>query len=505
MPERLSMSTQTDNAEAARAGEVLFVDLDGSLIATDLLWEQLFSLLKRRPWLALLVPFWALRGRAALKGRVAQEEGVRPEALPYNAELLEVIRDRRARGEPAVLATASPRAWAEPIAEHLGCFDAVLATEPSRNLKSARKLEAIRDWCRQRGLARFDYVGDAGADLAIWREAAAAYIVAPAPALARRVRALGPGRAVHQVGRSRRPLRSAFRAVRPHQWAKNALIFVPLVTGQALGSAPPLLAASAAFAAFSLCASAIYLVNDLFDLESDRAHPEKRRRPFASGELPLSWGPPMVAGLLVAAFGAAAALLPATFLVVLASYLTLTTLYSLAIKSRLMVDVLALAGLYSLRIFAGGVAAGIAISGWLIGFSTFFFLSLAFAKRYIELDRAIEAGRLEKLEGRGYWPSDIGMIETLGATSGYLSVLVLALYIQDEHVQRLYRNSPMLWLIALALIYWISRVWFLAKRRQLPGDPVVFALQDWRSLVVGVLVAAVLAAAALLPPLHIGP
>ena len=296
------MSTLTDKAEASRAGEVLFVDLDGGLIATDLLWEQLSSLLKRRPWLAPLVPFWALRGRAALEGRVAREEGVRPGALPYNAELL--------RGDPRPAGPRPAGGAGHRLAGGLGRADRRAPRLLRRGAgdravpgpRGARKLEAIRDWCRRRGLARFDYAGDAGADPAIWREAAAAYVVAPAPALARRVRALGPGRAVHPVGPPRRPLRSAVRAVRPHQWAKNALIFVPLVTGQALGSAP-LLAASAAFAAFSLCASAIYLVNDLLDLESDRAHPEKRRRPFASGELPLSWGPPMVAGLLVAAFG----------------------------------------------------------------------------------------------------------------------------------------------------------------------------------------------------------
>ncbi|MGE3819425.1 MAG: UbiA family prenyltransferase [Isosphaeraceae bacterium] len=497
----MSQRTESKPPDAKPIAGLVFVDLDGSLIATDLLFELLFSLLRRSPWCLALVPFWLLRGRAGLKAEVARRVMPEPEELPYNKALLELLGRRRAEGARLILATASPRPWAEAVAGHLGLFEAVLATEPGRNLKGPGKLSAIRAYCQAIGEDRFDYVGDAEADLPIWREAETAYVVGGGDGhgLTRRVKALGSSPTVHPVGPTARVARSALRALRPHQWAKNALIFVPLLTSQHLADPLALVSATAAFVAFSLCASAIYVVNDLVDLASDRAHPEKRGRPFASGALPLASGPPMALGLLLGSFGLAAATLPAEFLVVLAGYLLLTTLYSLVIKSRLMVDVLALALLYSVRIFAGGIATAIPISEWLIGFSTFFFLSLAFVKRYTELHRAIESGKLEKLRGRGYRPSDIGLVETLGATSGYLAVLVLALYIQSEAVRPLYRSPNWLWGICLVLVYWISRVWFLAKRGELPGDPVSFALRDRHSLASGAIVALCLAAGAWLP------
>jgi 4-hydroxybenzoate polyprenyltransferase len=488
--------TVPGSSEAESLLTPLFVDLDGSLISTDLLWESLFALLKRRPAAIVLVPFWALRGKTVLKDRISRAICLAPESMPYDQAVIGLIRERQRAGSPVVLATASPEAWARPIAEHLGGFDGVLATSPVLNLKGIRKLEAITRLCGERGWPRFDYVGDTHADMAIWKTSSTAYVVGAGSRLARRVGGLEPAVSVRNLGAPGRPLRAAFKALRPHQWAKNVLIFVPLITGHKIFEAAELIAASLAFVAFSLCASAIYLVNDLADLADDREHTEKRRRPFASGRLPLSWGPPMIAALLLTSFAIAGLALPLPFLAVLSLYLGLTTLYSLVIKSRLMVDVLTLASLYSLRIFAGGVATKIVISEWLIGFSMFFFLSLAFAKRYIELDRAIQAGKTEKIKGRGYRPGDLSLVESFGATTGYLSALVLALYIRSDEVRHLYRRPEWLWLIVLTIVYWISRIWFLAKRRELPGDPVVFALKDRHSLVIGVVSLTVLAIAA---------
>lgn len=483
--------------------EILFVDLDGSLVATDLLWEHLFAMLKEKPWLVVLLPIWLLKGKSGLKAEVARRIEAKPELLPYNPALLELLHSRKESGTRLVLATASPRPWAEAVARHLGLFDAVLATEPGRNLKGEGKLAAIREYCRDHGVDRFGYVGDSDADLPIWKASASALIVRPSGSLSRRLGALGSSVTVEAVGKPRKPVRSALRALRPHQWAKNGLVFVPLITGQRFGDPDSVLAATIAAIAFSLCASAIYLINDLVDLEADRAHPEKRRRPFASGDLPLSWGPPMAVACLAVAFGLSIATLPAAFVATLALYLALTTAYSFVIKSRLMVDVLLLAGLYSIRIFAGGTATGIPISEWLIGFSMFLFLSLAFVKRYVELDRALsspETRATVNLKGRGYRPSDISMIESVGPTSGYLAILVLALYIQSAEVQQLYKNPNWLWPICLVLVYWISRIWFLAKRGELPGDPVVFALKDRHSLILGVVVVCCLAAGILIAP-----
>jgi 4-hydroxybenzoate polyprenyltransferase/phosphoserine phosphatase len=497
------MSNGTDLAQVATAVHnsmpPLFVDLDGSLIATDLLWESLFSLLKRRPGLIFVIPFWALRGKSALKDRISREINLPSESLPYEPAVMELICKRREAAGAVFLATASPESWSRPIADYLGVFDGVLATQPDLNLKGPRKLEAIARLCGERGWPHFDYVGDAHADIPIWRASTTAYVVGADGLLARRIQELSPSVTVHNLGKPRRPVRSAFKALRPHQWAKNALIFVPVITGQKIFEASAILSALLAFVAFSLCASAIYLVNDLTDLTADREHAEKRRRPFASGQLPLAWGPPMVAVLLTVSFAIAAMALPLGFLAVLSLYLILTTLYSLVFKSRLMVDVLVLALLYSLRIFAGGVATEIVISEWLIGFSMFFFLSLAFVKRFIELDRTIQAGKTQRLKGRGYLPGDIGLIESFGTISGYLSSLVLALYVHSNEVRRLYSRPELLWLLVLGLIYWISRVWFLAKRRELPGDPVLFAVRDRQSLALGILSAAALAAAAFWP------
>lgn len=477
----------------------LFVDLDGSLTSTDLLWESLFALLKRHPGLIFLIPLWAFRGKSALKDRVSREINLPSESLPYEPAVLELIHERREAGGAVFLATASPETWSRPIAEYLGVFEGVLATRPDLNLKGLRKLEAISQLCAQRGWPSFDYVGDTHADIPIWRAATAAYVVGADGLLARRIRGLGPAVAIHNLGKPRRSLQAAFKAMRPHQWAKNALIFVPVITGQKILDARAVTAALLAFVAFSFCALAIYLVNDLTDLAADREHAEKRRRPFASGRLPLAWGPPMVAVLLTVSFAIAGMALPLGFLAVMSLYLALTTLYTFVIKSHLMVDVLALAILYSLRILAGGAATDIVISEWLIVFSMFFFLSLAFAKRFIESDRTIQAGKTERLKGRGYLPGDIDLIQSFGTISGYLSALTLALYVRSNEVRLLYSRPELLWVIVLGLIYWISRIWFLAKRRELPGDPVVFALRDRHSLALGIMSATALAAAALWP------
>ncbi len=501
-------ATQPPQASAATSA-VLVVDLDNSLITTDLLYEGLFRLIKAKPWFLLIVPFWLLGGKAGLKSKLADAVSIQPDELPYNEALLEVIRAERAQGVPIVLATASHQDWAQSIADHLGLFDAVLGSTPERNLKGRAKLEAIQAYCRDRGLDSFAYVGDCDADLPIWEAAHEAYVVAPSRALLRRLEAVHDR--VRPVGQSSDRLRAAIRALRPHQWAKNVLIFIPLILSQQFLIAAKLVPALLAFASFSLAASAIYLVNDLLDLGSDRKHEVKRKRPFASGALPLAWGPPMTLALLTASLILALFGLPTTFSVILVIYLFLTTAYSFYLKSRLMADVLLLASLYTIRIFAGGAAIGTGVTEWLTAFSMFFFLSLAFVKRYVELDRSIvkaesdEAeGRPAKISGRGYYPGDISLIESIGPTCGYLSVLIMALYVQSPQVQPYYNNVMLLYLLCPILLYWLSRIWFLAKRRQMPGDPVVFAIKDRSSQLIGVLAASILIAGAKLPPFDIG-
>jgi 4-hydroxybenzoate polyprenyltransferase len=484
------------NADEARpqAGTVgaaacpLCVDLDGTLVRTDTLHEAYLRLVRRRPADAARAPLWLLRGRSHLKRQVATRAGLDAATLPYNRELVEFLREQKAAGRSLVLVTGADAAVALAVAEHLGLFDAVLAGDGVRPMTGRGKARVLLERFGERG---FDYIGDAGVDLHVWRHARRAVVVG-GPGLARRVEAIGAlERTFPRPAPSPRTLVKAFRV---HQWSKNALILLPLILAHRLGDLPKLLAASVAFLCFCGCASSAYILNDLLDLEGDRAHRTKQRRPFASGALPLAWGPPLVVGLLAASLAAALAWLPPAFSALLAFYYALTCLYSFVIKRRLLVDVMTLAGLYTLRILAGGAAASVEVSDWCLAFSMFLFVSLAFAKRYVELRAAAQGQQLE-LKGRGYRVGDLPLLEAVGPASGYMAVLVLALYIQGEQVQTLYRHPRVLWLVCPLLLYWITRVWFFARRDALPDDPIVFALKDGVSLAAGVVAAAILAAA----------
>jgi 4-hydroxybenzoate polyprenyltransferase len=285
-------------------------------------------------------------------------------------------------------------------------------------------------------------------------------------------------------------------ALRVHQWAKNALLGVPLLTAHLVFSLQAWGSIAIAFLGFSLIASATYVVNDLVDLNSDRLHADKRFRPLASGRLSIPAGLTAGALLGVAGFMLSLTFLPAEFIAYLVAYVVLTLAYSFDLKRRLFIDALTLASLYTLRILAGGVAIGVVVSEWLLMFSLFMFLSLAFMKRLIELQGRDGSA---KLSGRGYSPVDLETIRVIGVSSGLMSVLVLSLYINSPAVTQLYRSPQLLWLICPLLIYWIARIWFLAARGQVHHDPVVFALLDWRSYVVGALAMVFVALAALGP------
>lgn len=461
----------------------VYVDLDGSLVATDCLVESLVQLLRRRPGDGLRVLPRLLGDRAALKAWVAARAQPDPSRLPYRPEVLAWIRAAREQGRPVVLATASHESVARAVAAHLGLFDDVLASDDVTNRKGDLKREAIE---KHAGSRPFDYLGNDRADLPVWRAAGRALVAAPSAATRAAAAAVGDVEVVVERGSA---LRALWRAARPYQWSKNALVAVPLV----LAHRPEAdLAAKVGlvFACFCAISSSTYLWNDVLDVEADRAHPRKRQRPFASGALsiPLGLG---VAGVGVAlGLGTAALLLPGAATLALATYLGLTLAYSLDLKERLFVDVLVLAGLYTVRVLAGGFAAGVPVSPWLLAFSLFFFLSLAFVKRYAELLGARDR-RVDSLARRSYRVEDLGLVETMGVASGYLSVLVLGLYVSNDDVTRLYPRPELLWLVSPLMLYWITRMWFLARRRELDEDPVLFAVRDPASYVVGVAVGAI--------------
>ena len=455
----------------------LCVDLDGTLIASDLLWESFCAMLRSQPASLAMIPFWLMRGRAALKHEIASRGNVDPTVLPYRAEVLSLIASERDLGRKVVLATAADGQLAHAVAEHLGIFDEVIASDGENNLKGSAKRLALE---ARFGAMGFDYVGDSAADLSVWKSARRAYVVMTHP---RVISEAERERPIHRVGAPAGGFAlGLFKALRPHQWAKNSLLLVPLITSHRLLEPWLLLQILIALATFNLTASAVYIVNDLLDLQADRRHRTKRNRPFASGKVPIPVGGAAAVALLVLGV-AGSLLLPATFTGLLLLYLAVTTAYSWILKRKPMADVVCLAGLYSLRIFAGGAAVGVSISPWLIAFSMFFFLSLAFAKRYTEIEALPTADA--HVANRGYRAPDLELIRAMGPACGLLSVLVFCLYINSPDIRLLYRRPELLWLSCPFLLYWIGRLWLFAGRGALNDDPVIFAIHDGESYLTG--------------------
>lgn len=465
----------------------LVVDLDGTLIKTDLLAETASAFLTRRPLEAFRLVGWLLRGKPEFKRRLAASSPLDVGSLPYNEDLLAWLRAERAAGRSLVLATASHHLLADQVAGHLRIFDLVLATQGALNLRAGAKRDALVDLFGSKG---FDYVGNEACDLPVWRSAAAAHVVCRSPELPLALQGEGNlGRTVAAGSRSR--VAALLAAMRPHQWLKNLLLFVPMLAAHGYDSASSLLQALVAFVAFGLAASSVYLLNDLADVQSDRHHARKRLRPFASGDLALLHGWLAWPLLLLAALALSLALLPAPFAGVLALYVGVSTTYSMWFKRVPVLDVLTLAGLYTLRIVAGAAAIAVPLSFWLLAFSMFFFLSLAFMKRYSELEAAREAAPTAALRGRGYAPTDLALVSSLGSSSGQVAVLVLALYIQDARTAALYAEPRFIWLACPLLLYWVSRAWMIAHRGQMHHDPILFALRDRVSWTIGALLMAV--------------
>ena len=451
----------------------LAVDLDGTLIAGDLLWETLFTLIKKHPFCLFLIPIWLLTGgKARLKNEIATRVCLNVELLPYRSELLEYLRLEKATGRSIVLATASHQIYAEAISAHLGLFDDVLASQEGVNLRSKAKRDAL---LARYGEAGFDYAGNSRDDVVVFEAARQSIFVAPDRAALNWQKQHGG----LIFGASPVRFKTIIKMLRCHQWLKNVLIAVPLVLAHDVLNAGLVSAVVLAMVAFSFTASAIYILNDLFDLEADRAHAKKKKRPFASGEISIPAG----LASMVVLLGAAASiclLLPPLFAVVLGVYLVATTAYSISVKRMLLIDILMLAGLYTMRLIAGATATGIEASFWLLAFSGFFFLSLALVKRYVELaNTSVPVG--ERVAGRGYRPEDLPMVMQAGVSSAFAATLVLALYIDSAAVRELYGHPWMIWPLAPVVLYINLRLWVLAQRGQMDEDPVVFIIQDWRS------------------------
>jgi len=463
---------------------VLFVDLNQTLLKTSLLNEGLLLAIRIRLLFAVRVIFSLLRDRASGKQMLAEKVAPDYSRLPFRHEVIRELVSLKEQGTKLVLATATDRRWATGVASELGLFDDVIASDGNTNLSGSRKLAAIEEFCSRDGFAKFDYLGNSRADLPVFEHATKAYTVGPGKWLSSSTST--PIQSIQLVDTAADRTASILKLIRPLQWVKNLLIFAPILLAHEFGNIEKWQSAILAFILFSLCASAVYVINDLFDIESDRHHPRKIRRPFASGALPVTWGPPIVLVLLVVALFLAV-FLPFAFFGVLTAYLILTSTYSMWLKRIAIVDVLVLSSLYAIRIIAGSAATEVPISEWLMAFSLFFFLSLAFAKRYAELRRLADE-EARDVKGRGYEVADWSLIESIGPTSGYLAVLVFALYIHSEEMYQLYANGWALWLVCPLLLYWITRIWLKANRQQLTEDPIVFAVKDRVSWLVGALI-----------------
>jgi 4-hydroxybenzoate polyprenyltransferase len=448
----------------------LCVDLDGTLTRTDLLFEAFFVLFKQNPWAIFLCIGWLLHGRAYLKEQIARRVTIDVGVLPYNTELLAYLRDEHSSGRHLYLCTATNHRLATQIAAHFGLFSGVLASTEGRNLLGSNKAKALVD---QFGDGGFDYCGDAMADVPVWRQARRAIVVGDKhiAAAARKVNA-----AIIFFEQKRRLLPLVLKEMRVHQWVKNVLVFVPLMSAHRFTDPMQIGAACLAFLSFSLCASSVYLLNDMLDLDADRRHTRKRNRPFASGKLPLSFGAVLTVLLLAASVGLAV-LLPWKFGAVLTGYFIATLAYSFALKRMALIDVFALACLYTVRVIAGGAANDITLSYWLILFCVPIFLSLAMVKRYVELDAILKDGKVEAA-GRGYIAQDLSILRSFGTSSAYLAVLVLALYLNSPELKQLYRHPPALWAVFALTLYWVSRIWMYAFRGKMHDDPIVFAFKD---------------------------
>lgn len=460
----------------------LVIDLDGTLLRSDLLLETGMAFLRSQPLQCLKPLGWLTKSKATLKEGLALATDIDVSVLPYDPQVIEFINTERKLGRQVVLATASHHTLAERIAAHLQLFDCVMASDSERNLSSHRKRDLLIEHFGEKG---FDYMGNSHDDMKVWAAARTAYVVNPESGVERKARAQGNVAQVIQSNVS--GPKDCLKALRLHQWMKNVLIFVPLLASHQLTNPLLLWQGILGFLFFGLCASSVYLLNDLLDLADDRHHKTKRNRPFASGRLSIRFGLMVFPLLLLVTFAGSLWLLPIQFSAVLAAYYILTLAYSLSLKRQMAVDVIALAMLYTVRIIAGAAAFQQPLTFWILAFSMFIFLSLALVKRYAELREARTQGLTKKTRGRGYYPGDLEMISSLGAASGYLSVMVLALYIHDGLTTALYSNPQVIWLGCPLLLFWITRVWMLTHRGEMHDDPVVFAIRDRVSIVVGIL------------------
>ncbi|MGL5109293.1 MAG: UbiA family prenyltransferase [Vibrio ordalii] len=467
----------------------LIVDMDGSLLKTDMLYESFVSSIGNSIATLFHVPFWLLKGKVNLKNNLAERSSIELDYIPYNEELLDFLRCEYNRGRKLYLASAGAPKLVQAVAEHTGIFEDFFVSQHGENFSSNNKAKFLIDKYGKNG---FDYVGNSSADLAVWDNARKSIAVNCSDSLISMVQS---NEDVIVFDKPKSVFKSCLKALRPHQWFKNVLIALPVFAGHSFDLMSVLMVLLA-FSSFSLIASMVYIVNDLLDLNNDRAHHSKCRRSLASGQLPIQIGLLLcpflfLGGVLVAWF------IGYQFTLVLMGYLILTTAYSFKLKKHSVIDVVTLGVLYTVRMIAGIAAVNLQYSPWLLGFSLFLFLSLGIVKRIAEILEKMQQDNTE-VKGRGYRVSDLPLLEGMAVASAYSSVIVYFLYINNDFVTVLYNVPELLWLGIPILLFWLSRVLLLTHRGDMHDDPVVFALTDKVSLITGVLFLTVVVLASLI-------
>lgn len=467
----------------------LYVDLDGTLIKTDILYESILLLIKRNFLYLFILPFWLIKGKANLKHKISKLVEINPQTLPYNIPFLNYLKDQKKLGRQIILATATTEKYASAIASYLGIFSQVIASTADQNVSGSTKLSYIRNEPKQ-----FSYAGNAVIDMLIFSHAQESIIVSPTYGLKKRMVRIDN---ITQVFESSNYKGSAIlKAIRMHQWVKNSLLFVPLLMSQQFTNTQALLEVAIAFVSFSLLASATYIVNDLMDIPHDREHIRKRNRPIASGNLAIPTAI-LIAFILFIGSLVIAININISFVFGLLFYLLLTLTYSFKLKKYILVDTISLALLYTTRIFIGALVINITLSVWLIAFSMFMFLSLALVKRCSEL-QTLNIEKKTRTSGRGYAVSDSHILASMGICSGFISVLVIVLYFNDTQSISHYSHPELLWLICPLLLYWIGRIWIKTFRDEMHDDPIVFAIKDTGSLLCIISILVIIVSAILL-------
>lgn len=452
----------------------LFVDLDGTLIHTDLLFEACLTFLKRNPLNIILLTLWIFQGKVFLKHKLSQRISVNVETLPYNYELIDFLKKQRTLGRKLYLATASHQTHAISIANYLNIFDGVLASNSNVNMKGKNKLSAC-----QKLSEKFSYAGNDTVDFILFNKAYESYLVNPTSAASR----LAKKRPVTNIfNKPRNSLKIFVQAMRVHQWLKNLLIFVPIVVSTQYLVPNDWLKALIGFFLLSFVASSTYILNDLLDIESDRAHPRKKIRPIPSGLLSIPQAIFLSISLFVIAVIGALVLTNIAFQLSLLAYLVLTLLYTFLLKTYVIADVISLASLFTIRIIAGAMVISVELSFWLLAFSMFTFFSLALIKRCAELKLLSKVNK-EKSSGRDYLVEDYDLMQTFGVTSAFISLLLMAFYVDEAMKNGVYSLPNLLWATLPAFAYWFLRMWLKTNRGEMHDDPIVFSLKNKGSIV----------------------